>query len=136
MKERLATMGCFYAGFDYKNRVNGYFKIGESGKKTPAQRLAQIRQTDSFECLAYLMLENDTKAERLFVESYVRMKMEKTFKELTLTQNDHYLYTIESKDRKYSQAQEFANAAITFAMEACEMAQVTYKIGTKKYKRS
>ena len=38
-------MGCFYVGFDYKNRVNGYLKIGESGKKTPAQRLFTIRQT-------------------------------------------------------------------------------------------
>ena len=48
-------MGCFYVGFDYKNRVNGYLKIGESGKKTPAQRLFTIRQTDSFECLGYLL---------------------------------------------------------------------------------
>ena len=74
-------MGCFYVGFDYKNRVNGYLKIGESGKKTPAQRLFTIRQTDSFECLGYLLLENDTKPERLFIESYVRMKLDQTFAE-------------------------------------------------------
>ena len=129
-------MGCFYTGFDYKNRVNGYFKIGESGKKTPAQRLFTIRQTDSFECLGYLLLENDTKPERLFVESYVRMKLDQTFAELTHVQNDHFTYAIESKERKYIQAQKFADAAINFAIEACEIANVKYKIGTRKYKRS
>ena len=76
-------MGCFYTGFDYKNRVNGYFKIGESGKKTPAARLAQIRQTDCFQCLGYILLENDTKPQRLFVESYARMMVEKEIPELT-----------------------------------------------------
>lgn len=129
-------MGCFYMGFDYKSRVNGYFKIGESSKKTPAQRLTQIRQTDSFECLGYLMFENDTKPERLFIESYVRMKIDQAFAELTHIQNDHYTYKIESKERKYAQVQEFADAAIAFAIEACKIANVEYKIGTKKYKRS
>ena len=127
-------MGCFYVGFDYKNRTNGYLKIGESGKKTPAQRLFTIRQTDSFECLGYLLLENDTKPERLFVESYVRMKLDQTFIELTHVQNDHFTYTIESKERKYIQAQKFAEAAINFAIEACEIANVKYKIGARKYK--
>ena len=129
-------MGCFYTGFDYKNRVNGYFKIGESGKKTPSQRLSQIRRTDSFECLGYLLFENDSKPERLFIESYVRMKMDQVFDELTHTQNDHYLYTIESKEEKYNQAQKFADAALDFAKEACEIAKVKYKVGTRKYKRS
>ena len=129
-------MGCFYVGFDYKNRVNGYFKIGESGGKTPAQRLAQIRQTDSFECLGYILLENDTKPERLFIESYVRMKIDKTFPELTHTQTDHYTYRIESKERKYQQAQEFADAAIALAIEACKIADIHHEVGTKKYKRS
>ncbi len=129
-------MGCFYTGFDYKNRVNGYFKIGESSKKTPSQRLSAIRQKDSFECLGYLLLDGDTKPERLFIESYVRMKLDQTFAELTHTQNDHYTYAIESKERKYTQAQEFADAAIKFAIEACEIANVKYKVGTRKYKRS
>ena len=84
-------MGCFYTGFDYKNRKNGYFKIGESGNKTPAVRLSQIRQNDSFQCLGYLLFENDTKAQRLFIESYTRMKMSERYEH---TQNDHFLYTI------------------------------------------
>ena len=128
-------MGCFYTGFDYKNRVNGYFKIGESGKKTPAARLAQIRQTDCFQCLGYILLENDTKPQRLFVESYARMMVEKEIPELTHTQNDHYTYHIESKERKYEQAQEFADLALKFAIQACEIAGISYKVGTKVYKR-
>ena len=128
-------LGCFYTGFDYKNRVNGYFKIGESGKKTPAARLATIRQYDAFECLGYLLFENDTKAERLFIESYTRMMLEKHCSSLEHTQNDHYTYKIESKNRKYEQAKEFADLALQFAKEACEMANVSYKVGTKVYKR-
>ena len=39
-------MGCFYTGFDWRNRKNGYFKIGETSGKTPAARLAQIRREE------------------------------------------------------------------------------------------
>lgn len=128
-------MGCFYTGFDYKNRVNGYFKIGETGGKTPAARLAQIRKTDCFQCLGYLILKNESKAERLFVESYVRMMLERKCPVLEHTQNDHYLYHIESKERKYAQAQEFADFALSLAKEACDLANIKYEIGTKTYKR-
>lgn len=124
-------MGCFYAGFDYKNRKNGYFKVGESGDKTPAARLANIRQGDSFQCLGYLLFENDTKPQRLFIESYVRMKMAEHYEH---TQNDHFLYTIRQGE-KYEQAQEMAKEALGYAEEACKMANVKYKYGTKQYKR-
>ena len=60
-------MGCFYTGFDYKNRKNGYFKIGETEKESPAQRLQKIRSTDSFQCLGYIRLIDETKSERLYV---------------------------------------------------------------------
>lgn len=129
-------MGSFYTGFDYKNRVNGYFKIGETSGKTPAKRLASIRKDDCFQCLGYILLKNETKAQRLFVESYVRMMMEKTFKgELEHTQNDHYLYKIISKEMKYIQAQRYADTALKFAMECCRLYGIEYTIGTKVYKR-
>lgn len=128
-------MGAFYTGFDYKNRVNGYFKIGETSGKTPAARLAVIRQSDCFQCLGYLLLKEETKAERLFVESYVRMMMERKVPQLQHTQNDHYTYRIESKERKYEQAQEFADIALDLAKEACRMAGISYQVGTKVYKR-
>lgn len=129
-------MGCFYTGFDYKNRVNGYFKIGESSKKTPSQRLSAIRQKENFECLGYLLLDGDTKPERLFIESYVRMKLDQTFAEITHTQTDHFTYAIKSKGKNCIQVQTFADAAIKFAIEACNIANVKYKIGKRKYKRS
>jgi hypothetical protein len=126
-------MGCFYTGFDYKNRKNGYFKIGETSGKTPAARLSQIRTGDSFQCLGYLILHNESKPERLFVESYVRMMMSKKYEH---TQNDHFLYRIESKERKYPQAFEMANEALEYAKTACSLANIDYDIGTKTYKRS
>ena len=124
-------MGCFYTGFDYKNRVNGYFKIGETGANTPAARLAVIRRSDAFQCLGYIIMTNDSRAQRLFVESYVRMKMAERY---VHTQNDHFLYKIQ-QGRKYEQAQEMAEEALNYAEEACRMAKVTYERGTKVYKR-
>ena len=85
-------MGCFYVGFDYKNRKNGYMKIGETSHNTPAARLANIRQYDSFQLLGYIVMEAETKPQRLFVESYVRMKMAEHYEH---TQNDHFLYSIQ-----------------------------------------
>lgn len=124
-------MGCFYTGFDYKNRKNGYFKIGETGKATPAVRLYQIRQTDCFECLGYIIMTGDTKPQRLFVESYARMKMSEHYEH---TQNDHFLYAIRQGE-KYEQAFEMAREALGYAEEACKIAGIQYKYGTKKYKR-
>ena len=128
-------MGSFYTGFDYKNRKNGYFKIGESEKPTPASRLSNIRSTDSFQCLGWLHLIGETKAERLFVEAYVRMKVER-LADLTHTQNDHFLYKIESKEMKYSQAQRYADLALSYAIDACMMIGVQWEFGKKTYKRS
>lgn len=124
-------MGCFYTGFDWRNRKNGYFKIGESGEKTPAKRLAKIRQGDAFQCLGYLLFTDDTKAQRLFVEGYVRLKMAEHYGHV---QNDHFIYAIE-QGNKYGQAQAMAQEALSYAEEACKEAHVQYKYGTKVYKR-
>ena len=123
-------MGCFYTGFDYKNRKNGYFKIGETEKNTPAARLSQIRQKDAFMCLGYIQVSGD-KPERLFIESYVRLKMSKKFEHI---QNDHFVYKIE-KGRKYEQAFEIAEKALKYAIEACEMINVKWSFGEKTFKR-
>lgn len=125
-------MGCFYTGFDYKNRKNGYYKNGETGDATPAKRLARIRHDDCFQCLAYLILHGETKAERLLLESMVRVKMEKAGYQQV--QNDHFLYTIE-QGRKYEQAYEIAAKVMEWAKEACEYIGIKYEVGTKTYKR-
>ncbi len=128
-------MGCFYAGFNYRNRVNGCSKIGETGEATPASRLATFRQKEVFQCLGYIIMKGETHAQRLFVESYARMKIEAECPDFHHIKNDHYLYKIISKEEKYSQAQDFAETALGFAIEACEMVGIEWKRGTKKYKR-
>ena len=128
-------MGYFYTGFDYKNRKHGYFKIGETGQSNLGARLSSIRQTDSFQCLGYIKLNDETHAERLLVESYVRVMMER-LPELTHIQNDHYLYEIDNKDTKYEQAQKFANEALYYAKHACQMFNIQWEEGTKTFKRS
>ena len=125
-------IGWFYVGYDFLNRVHGYFKIGESGKQYLSTRLGQIRQNDAFECLGFLKLFNVTDAERWFIESSVRLAMERAG--FTHTQKDHFLYTIE-KGRKVEQAQEIAEQALTFAIGACELIGVKYEKGYKQYKR-
>ena len=52
-------MGCFYVGFDYKNRKNGYLKIGETSAKSPAARLANIRHYDNFQLLGYIVMQGN-----------------------------------------------------------------------------
>lgn len=128
-------MGYVYVGFDYKNRKNGYLKIGETGQKSLATRLSNIRQYDSFQCLGYLELHNETKAERLFVESFVRMMLERNSNELIQVQNDHFIYQIE-QGNKYEQVQRYANMALQYGQNACLIANIQHTIGTKTYKRS
>lgn len=127
-------MGFLYTGFDYKNRKNGYFKIGETGQKYLTSRLQVIQHYDCFQCLGYLILKNESKSERLLVESYTRVMMSKVAG-LVHTQNDHFLYSIESKERKYAQAYELAEMALTYAEEICKQIGVEYERGTKIYKR-
>ena len=62
------------------------------------------------------------------------MKMEK-IEGLEHTQNDHFLYTITSKEEKYSQAQNLAKIALDYAIEICEFAKIEYTIGTNLPKR-
>ena len=124
-------MACFYTGFNYFCRKNGIFKLGETGKDTPAQRLSSIRQNEHFQCLAWIKMPKATKSERLAVEAHARLKMSYLFEQV---QNDHFLYKI-TPNRKYEQAQEMANLAIGYAVEACEMYNISYSMGTKEYKR-
>lgn len=129
-------MGCFYVGFGYKRRKNGLLKIGETNAPTPSSRFANLRSTEgSFQGLGYIILKNETKPQRLFIESYVRMKLESEFQFLHHIKNDHYEYDIISKDTKYSQAEMIGNKALELAKEGCEIAKVEYEVGTKNYKR-
>ena len=125
-------MGCFYVGFDYKNRKNGYFKIGQTSAKTPANRVANIRHYDNFQLLGYITMDSASKPQLLFVESFARLKLAEQYEH---TQNDHFLYAI-AQGAKYEQAALIAEQALQYAEEACRMVGIEYERGTKTYKRS
>lgn len=122
----------FYVGYNYFNRKNGYCKIGETSLALSV-RLATIRQKEHFECVGYIKFENASKAERLYVESYVRLMIEKNLPDFEHTQNDHFIYSIDG-DKK-QQIEQFKNKAFEYAIKACEFAGIKYEIGTKQYKR-
>ena len=128
-------MGYFYTGFDYKNRKNGYFKIGETGLRYLSTRLANIRRSDSFQCLGYLILPKATKSERRLIESTVRLQLERATQfGLTQIQNDHFAYNIRANE-KYQQAHEIAGFALDCAIKVCEQWGIEYTIGTKEMTR-
>ena len=123
-------MGYFYTGYNYLQKKDGYFKLGETGKANLNDRLSGIRLKEgNFECLGYIILKHETRTQRLYVESYARMMMEKE-PNLIHIQNDHFAYDIQ-KGHKKEQAQAIANKALAYATEACEFAQVEYEIGTQ-----
>lgn len=125
-------IGYFYTGFNYLQKKFGCFKLGETGKKRLNDRLSVIRNAEGgFQCLGYLILKRATKAERLFIEGYARMFMERV-PELTNIKNDHFVYDI-AKGCKYEQAYAFANKALGYAMEACKIAGVEYEVGTQVF---
>lgn len=124
-------MACFYTGFNYFVRKNGIFKLGETGKDTPAQRLSTIRQKEHFQCLGYIVMPKATKSERLAVEAHARLKMSYLFEQV---KNDHFLYKV-MPNHKYEQAREMAALALRYAIEACEMYNIPWSYGDKQYKR-
>lgn len=125
-------MGYFYTGYNFQQKKHGKFKLGETGRPRLNDRLSQIRLVETnFECLGYLILKDETRTQRLFIESYSRMMMEKE-PELTHIQNDHFIYDI-IKGHKKTQAQAIANKALSYAIAACEMAGVEYEMGTQTF---
>ena len=123
-------MGYFYTGHNYTNRKHGKFKLGETGKNNLNVRLSNIRHAEGhFQCLGYLILKHETRTERLFIESYARMMMERE-PALTHVQNDHFVYDIE-QGHKYEQAYTIAGKALDYAVKACKMIGVEYEYGTQ-----
>ena len=114
-------MGFFYIGRDTSKRKYGYIKIGETNRKL-AQREKEIKRQESFKVLGYVLLFNETRAQRLYIESYVRMKLEQE-RELTHVKNDHFLYDIK-KGCKEKQTTHFLHLALDYAIEACQIVGV------------
>lgn len=128
-------MGCFYTGYAYKQRKNGYFKVGETSHSSPAQRLSSLRQEwGGFQCLGYLILKNESYAERLFIESYVRLKMSQE-QGLIHCGNDYFKYLMTTNNKKADQAYSIADLAMHYAIEVCQMQNIEFTIGKRIYSR-
>ena len=120
-------MGYFYTGYcarndEWKTNAEMLFKIGETCQKIET-RIGQLRIVG----LKCLKLKNDTKAQRLFIEAYVRLKLAEYYDNLG---NDYFLYhTKDSLNIKvqYDEAIELSNKAIQFAKESCIMIQLNYE---------
>ena len=116
-------MGCFYVGYNNRALTKGSLKIGESNHQTPRKRISNIKSKESFEGIGFLVLINETKAERLFVESYVRMYLERVH-DLIHKQNDHFNYEIGKRcsyAKNYKIAKEFSELALAYGEKACEV---------------
>ena len=114
--------GKLYVGKDKNRRTKGIAKLGETAQNLKA-RERQIRKNEKgFQMLACLYLFNVTKAQRRYVESYVRMKMEKYLPNIG---DDHFCFEIK-KGMKDLQYDAFAVIAISYAIECCKQEGFEY----------
>ena len=118
-------MGYFYIGYNFTNKNEGYCKIGETGRANLFSRVKELEHIENFSLLEYIYLPNATKAQRLFVESYVRRKIE---------QNDHIFFQHCKLDHFYfnlingDMLTTFKIKALAYALEACELAKIKYTL--------
>jgi hypothetical protein len=118
-------MGYFYIGYNFTSKNEGYCKIGETGRPNLFSRIKELEHIENFNLLGYIYLPNSTKAQRLFVESYVRMKIEQNdnifFQHCKL---DHFYFTLNNGDMLTA----FKIKALAYALEACELAKINYTL--------
>lgn len=119
-------MGCVYTGFKTKRRKHGFFKIGMTEHQYPTARLSAYELHGIF----YLSIPKATKAELLFIESSMRVSVERTGAKLN--GNDCFEYLISSPN-KFQQAQEIAAVALRAAEWACQFLGLNYQIHTYKF---
>ena len=119
---KVKAVSAFYVGKDKNRRTKGIAKLGETAQNLKA-RERQIRKNEKgFQMLACLYLFNVTKAQRRYVESYVRMKMEKYLPNIG---DDHFCFEIK-KGMKDLQYDAFAVIAISYAIECCKQEGFEY----------
>lgn len=119
---KVKDISAFYVGKDNNRRTQGTPKVGETAQK-PQDRERQIRKKEKgFQMIACLYLFFVTKAQRRYIESYVRMKMEKY---CTNIGDDHFRFTLR-KEIKDIQYRAFAIIAMSYAIECCEKENIKY----------
>lgn len=111
--------GYIYNGSYVNQKKYGITKIGMTQNSPSTRRSAIEHQSGhKFRMRKYIRIENITKEDLLFVESWVRRSMSKV-KELSYNaeSNDHFMFEI-IKDEKYNQFDKFADLTMQFAIEA------------------
>ena len=118
-EDKMNKYGYIYSG-NYTNQVKyGITKIGMT-QIAPSARRSNIESKSGhkFRMRRYIRIENITKEDLLFVESWVRREMARidglTYEE---NSNDHFTFMIE-KGNKFNQFDNFADLAMKFAMDA------------------
>lgn len=114
-----AKYGYIYNGNYVNQRKYGVTKIGMT-QNSPAARRSSIEHQSGhkFRMTQYIRIENITKEDLLFVESWVRRSMAQV-SGLTYNadSNDHFEFEI-IQGQKEQQFAEFANLTMQFAIEA------------------
>lgn len=114
-------MGCVYTGYKTNRRKNGFFKVGMTEKSEPTSRLTAYNLQGIF----YLEIPKATKAELLYIESSMRVSVERAG--LRLDGNDCFFYLIDTPNKK-QQIQMIAEIALHAARQACNSLQLKYFI--------
>ena len=119
-------MGYFYVGGKTNQRTNAYVKIGETNQERLIRRIQNIRcKEGNFSLFKYLVFENSTKALTKAVEGHTRFMLEKIgYKNI---QNDHFEWRTTPAKKKKEYA-IFADNAIKYAIEYCEMMGISYQL--------
>ena len=119
-------MGCVYAGFKTKRSKNGFFKIGMTEKDTPTARYASYDLQGIF----YFDIPKATKAELLYIESTMRVCVERAG--LRLDGNDCFYYLVD-RHNKHAQLDFISHVALLAAQKACQELKLNYQINYFNY---
>lgn len=115
--------GFFYCGVNDAHRKFGRGKIGTSEQSNLNNRINVIKYKESdFTLCAFIRIEDCTKAELEFVESYTRMMLERQYQH---TQNDHFEFEMNGKAEGYN---TFIANALQYATAACNMQNFDYQV--------
>ena len=118
--------GGFYFCKPFLNTVNGWFKPGTFGGKSPVARLANLRSTHgNIEMVCYLPMPKATKAEYEAVEHHTKMMLLRRFPELTHQGNDHFAFKT-TKETHKAQLEQYCSATMEIAMQYCNMYDIPY----------
>ncbi len=115
--------GFFYVGVNSSPRKYGRGKIGTSEQENLNNRISVIKNKDKdFTLCAFIRIENCTKAELEYIESYTRMMLEKQYQH---TQNDHFEFEMKKKSEGYN---SYIANSLQYATDACNMQNFIYKV--------